>query len=123
MRRLAARQGGFRPLGTPAVLTLLALLATACSDPLAPSPAPVSFAVLVHGHISNQPLAGVPVVLIDGSARPPHIPLRPAVTDAAGVVRWSVRPGHPYTVVVRGVTHFEGVVVSNDAQWLLSLPE
>lgn len=109
---------------------LIAFAATGCgSDPLEPSDdAPtVSLSILVYGHISQRPIVGEMVALVTndtiwtpGGARFVLLPKR---TDGQGRVTWHVPPGHVYPVQVRGFVRFESVVVVNDSQWLLSLPE
>ena len=106
------------PVLIPALFALLA-----CGSPVAPSDR-VSFAVQVVGHISGRPLADEPVFLVREDVALPRPPMiRPTRTDATGVARWTVTPGHAYALIVRGVPHFQGVVVVNDSRWLLSLPE
>jgi hypothetical protein len=102
-----------------ALLVLVALLASACGDsPLDPSPALVSLGVRV---VTNS---GHPVVneLVALTGRP-NASVQPQRTDANGLVQWRIESGHVYAVVVRHQRHFEGVRVTNDSQWLLSLPE
>ena len=110
-----------------ALIGCLLLVAVGCSaSPLTPSTPTVRFTVLVMGNTSHRPMVGesVSLVLPSGIQQPyPDTIYLTTKTDTQGIARWSVEPGHPYPVMIRGIRHFDGVVVINDSQWLVSIPD
>ena len=109
------------------IVAAIMLVTAGCSQsPLSPSTPTIRFAVLVMGNISHRPVVdeSVSLVLPSGIQRPyPETIYLTTKTDTQGIARWSVEPGHPYPVMIRGIRHFDGVVVVNDSQWLVSIPD
>lgn len=113
------------------LFTYLALSLAACGkSPLHPTPPapelgpPATLAVLITGNTSHQPKAGVSATLTLPArvALPTGEPLT-KVTGADGLVSWTVFTKQPYPITVNGIRHFESVVIVNDSQWLLGVPD
>lgn len=110
-----------------ALLAVCPLIIGCDSSPTSPAPLPptpactqptgsVSLTVLVMGHITNRPLAGVPVSLVGFTCE--------QKTGDDGKTSWMVTPGTRVTFLVRGEPTFRDAIVPPvDAQWLVSFPE
>lgn len=104
-------------------------LASGCSSPLHPTPERVvtpepvehfTLGVLVMGHLSNKPLAGVPMTLVSFDDATPR---QHRLTSVEGTVSWRVISGQRYGVLLRDQRETRGTPINGDVQWLMSLPE